>query len=45
MSEEHMIGEYLNLMGTLGMHCGFVGYGEHFNGQFINQTMTCIVSE
>ena len=26
-------------------YCGFVGYGEHYNNQFVNQTMTCVVFE
>lgn len=45
MNEEKMLGDYLEQMSVLGKHCGFVGYGEHFNGQFINQTMTCVVFE
>ena len=36
---------YLNKMGSLGSHCGLVGFGEHFNSQFVNQTMTCVVFE
>ncbi|MBO6111762.1 MAG: hypothetical protein J6P45_01775 [Lachnospiraceae bacterium] len=36
---------YLSKMGNLGSHCGVVGYGEHFNSQFVNQTMTCVVFE
>ena len=24
---------------------GLIGYGEHYNGQFVNQTMTCVVFE
>ena len=36
---------YLKQMCELGNHCGFVGYGEHANDQFINQTMTCMVFE
>ena len=36
---------YLRQMCELGTHCGFVGYGEHVNDQFINQTMTCMVFE
>ncbi len=36
---------YLKKMSGLGMHCGLVGYGEHYNGQFVNQTMTCVVFE
>ncbi len=38
-------GNYLSTMGRLGPHCGLVGFGEHNNDQFINQTMTCVVFE
>ena len=37
--------DYLAAMGRLGSHCGLVGFGEHNNDQFINQTMTCVVFE
>ena len=37
--------DYLATMGRLGSHCGLVGFGEHYNDQFINQTMTCVVFE
>ena len=37
--------DYLKEMGTLGNHAGFVGYGEHYNNQFVNQSMTCVVFE
>lgn len=37
--------KYLETMGTLGNHVGFFGYGEHYNDQFLNQTMTCVVFE
>ncbi|WP_022776054.1 FIST signal transduction protein [Butyrivibrio sp. AE2015] len=36
---------YLNKIGTLGASCGLVGFGEHYNTQFVNQTMTCVVFE
>lgn len=36
---------YLDTMGTLGCHAGLFGYGEHYNDQFLNQTMTCVVFE
>ena len=39
------LNQYLGKMGGLGMHCGLVGYGEHYNSQFVNQTMTCVVFE
>ena len=37
--------EYLRDMGALGNHAGLVGYGEHYNNQFVNQSMTCVVFE
>ncbi len=37
--------EYLNDMSRLGSHAGFVGYGEHYNNRFVNQSMTCVVFE
>ena len=37
--------EYLREMGSLGNHAGFVGYGEHYNGRLVNQTMVCAVFE
>ena len=37
--------QYLDTMGTLGNHVGLFGYGEHYNDQFLNQTMTCVVFE
>ncbi|MCI8409653.1 MAG: hypothetical protein HFJ09_10370 [Lachnospiraceae bacterium] len=36
---------YLKEMSTLGSHAGLVGYGEHYNNQFINQSMSCVVFE
>ncbi len=44
-TNEHQLDHYLNTMGTLGPHAGFFGYGEHFNQQFVNQTMSCVVFE
>ena len=41
----HMTSDYLSQMGSLGSHCGLVGFGEHNNDQFVNQTMTCVVFE
>ena len=41
----HMTDDYLKQMGSLGSHCGLVGFGEHNNDQFVNQTMTCVVFE
>ena len=39
------LGSYLAKIGTLGTSCGLVGFGEHYNTQFVNQTMTCVVFE
>lgn len=36
---------YLREMTSLGCHAGFVGYGEHYNNPFVNQSMTCVVFE
>lgn len=44
-TENHYMQEYLNEMGALGNHVGFVGYGEHYNNRFVNQSMTCVVFE
>lgn len=45
LKERNELGTYLSKIGTLGTSCGLVGFGEHFNTQFVNQTMTCIVFE
>ncbi len=37
--------KYLDTMGALPGHAGLFGYGEHYNDQFLNQTMTCVVFE
>ncbi len=44
-SENGYMQEYLKEMSTLGNHAGLVGYGEHYNNQFVNQSMTCVVFE
>lgn len=44
-TQEHYMQEYLNEMSVLGKHAGFVGYGEHYNNRFVNQSMTCVVFE
>lgn len=44
-SESGYMQEYLTEMGKLGSHAGLVGYGEHYNNQFVNQSMTCVVFE
>lgn len=36
---------YLQEMSELGSHAGLVGYGEHYNNRFVNQSMTCVVFE
>lgn len=43
--ENHYMQEYLHEMTALGNHAGFVGYGEHYNNRFVNQSMTCVVFE
>ena len=44
-SERGYMQTYLNDMGSLGCHAGLVGYGEHYNNRFVNQSMTCAVFE
>ena len=44
-NDNHYMQEYLQEMATLGSHAGVVGYGEHYNNQFVNQSMTCVVFE
>lgn len=44
-TDNHYMDEYLERMGTLGNHAGLVGYGEHYNNCFVNQSMTCVVFE
>ena len=44
-SENNILNDYLRTMSGLGPYCGFMGYGEHYQNQFINQTMTCVVFE
>lgn len=39
------LNDYLGRIASLGTSCGLIGYGEHYNGQFVNQTMTCMVFE
>lgn len=36
---------YLSKIASLGTSCGLIGFGEHYNTQFVNQTMTCVVFE
>lgn len=44
-SERNYMNTYLQQMSALGSHAGFVGYGEHYNNRFVNQSMTCVVFE
>ena len=44
-TQEHYMADYLKSMSTIGNHAGLVGYGEHYNNQFVNQSMTCVVFE
>ena len=44
-SEHGYMQSYLRDMASLGNHAGFVGYGEHYNNRFVNQSMTCVVFE
>ena len=44
-SQEHYFETYRKSMSVLGDHAGLIGYGEHYNQQFVNQTMTCVVFE
>ncbi|MCI8284926.1 MAG: hypothetical protein HFE90_06655 [Firmicutes bacterium] len=44
-SENNYMQNYLQEMGALGNHAGLVGYGEHYNDRFVNQSMTCAVFE
>ena len=44
-NENHYMQDYLRDMGVLGGHAGLVGYGEHYNNRFVNQSMSCVVFE
>ena len=44
-NENHYMQEYLQDMSVLNNHAGLVGYGEHYNNRFVNQSMTCVVFE
>lgn len=44
-TDNNYMKEYLKEMSALGNHVGLVGYGEHYNNQFVNQSMTCVVFE
>ncbi|WP_367575581.1 FIST C-terminal domain-containing protein [Acutalibacter caecimuris] len=44
-SQHGYMQRYLQDMAVLGSHAGLVGYGEHYNNRFVNQSMTCVVFE
>lgn len=44
-TERGYMDDYLQGMAALGSHAGLVGYGEHYNNRFVNQSMTCVVFE
>ncbi len=44
-SEHGYMKRYLRDMSALGSHAGVIGYGEHYNNRFVNQSMTCVVFE
>lgn len=44
-TEQGYMDAYLREMSALGSHAGLVGYGEHYNNRFVNQSMTCVVFE
>ncbi|SEL68547.1 MULTISPECIES: FIST signal transduction protein [unclassified Butyrivibrio] len=45
LKERGELNTYLSKIASLGPSCGLIGFGEHYNTQFVNQTMTCIVFE
>jgi len=44
-TEQGYMQDYLREMNTLGNHTGLIGYGEHYNSQFVNQSMSCVAFE
>ncbi len=44
-SDSGYFDEYLRLMSQINNFCGIVGYGEHYNNHFVNQSMSCVVFE
>lgn len=44
-NERDFFDTYLDWMGSLASHAGFIGMGEHYNAQHINQSMSCLVFE
>lgn len=45
LKERGELNSYLSKIASLGTSCGLIGFGEHYNAQFVNQTMTCVVFE
>ena len=45
LKERGELNKYLGKIATLGTSCGLIGFGEHYDSQFVNQTMTCVVFE
>ena len=43
--DEHYWNDYLATMSGSFAHAGMVGVGEHYNSQFVNQTMCCLAFE
>lgn len=43
--DEHYWNDYLATMSGSFAHAGMVGVGEHYNTQFVNQTMCCLAFE
>lgn len=44
-NDEHYWDKYLSEMSRDFSHAGMVGVGEHYNTQFVNQTMCCLAFE
>lgn len=44
-NDNNYTAEYLESMSRLGCSAGFFANGEHYNGQFVNQSMSCVVFE
>ena len=44
-NDEHYWDDYLAEMSRSFSHAGMVGVGEHYNTQFVNQTMCCLAFE
>lgn len=44
-NQQGFMPEFLKNMGALGPHAGYIGGGEQYNHQHVNQTMVCAVFE